>query len=104
MAKDVYLKCMDEAITRLHYFDFVSGNYLDKLYSDDRHNHEYREKVKEMRDKVVKLHDELLNYYNTVYIVNQKHPSSYNPLCKKPRKGVLPVTFENYPDAIGTAR
>lgn len=104
MAKDVYLRCLDDTITRLHYIDFVSENYISKLYADDRHNHEYREKIKDMRDKVVKFHDELLDFYNNVYIHDQKHPSSYNPLCKKPRKGIIPVTFENYPEKIGTTK
>ena len=104
MAKDVYLRCLDDTITRLHYIDFVSENYISKLYADDRHNHEYREKIKDMRDKVVKFHDELLDFYINVYIHDQKHPSSYNPLCKKPRKGVIPVTFENYPEKIGTTK
>ena len=83
MAKDLYFRCVNDAITRLHHIDFVSGPYLEKLYADDAHE-EFREHAKDIREKVNELHDILMEYLK----VYKKHEliSGYNPLCKPPRK------------------
>ena len=83
MAKDLYSRCVNDAITRLHHIDFVSGPYLEKLYGDDIHE-EFRDHAKEIREKVIKMHDELMEYLK-IY-EKYKEVSGYNPLCKPPRK------------------
>ena len=83
MARDLYLHCINDAITHLHHIDFVSGPYLEKLYGDDTHE-EFRDYAKEIREKVNKIHDELMEYLNVYEKYNEV--SGYNPLCKPPRK------------------
>lgn len=83
MARDLYSHCINDTITHLHHIDFVSGPYIDKLYSDDIHDG-FRDYAKDIREKVNKLHDELMEYLK----IYEKHKlvSGYNPLCKPPRK------------------
>ena len=86
MAKDLFVKCINDTITYLHYIDHISKRYIEKLSDGDTHDADYVNKIKEMRKIVIKYHDDLIFFIDNVYIKDQKHPSSYNPLCKKPRK------------------
>lgn len=94
MAKDLFVKCINDTITYLHYIDHVSKKYIDKLNESEIHDKEYTNKIQNMRDSVINFHDNLMFFIDNVYIKDQKHHSSYNPLCKKPRKQRIDRMFK----------
>ena len=82
MAKDLFFKCIDDAITRLHYIDFVMLPYINKLKSNENYDENYCDEIECLRKRVNGLHDDMLDFLNR-YRSNTE--VSYNPLCKKPR-------------------
>lgn len=82
MAKDLFFKCIDDAITRLHYIDFVMLPYINKLKSNKNYDEKYCNEIECLREKVNVLHDDMLDFLNR-YKSNMD--VGYNPLCKKPR-------------------
>ena len=45
MAKDLFFKCIDDAITRLHYIDFVMLPYINKLKSNENYDENYCDEI-----------------------------------------------------------